>query len=118
MLGYISKISLPQDKKCMMLCMVRRITFRRRSILPQINLLLYFYIDMINYIQKSNNLYLELIQNYSALKGMYKNHSTILQKLELSEVLLIDTFKLIVRATIDIETKRQFNSIIKGLKNE
>jgi len=72
----------------------------------------------IKYIQKLNSIYHIMKKNYDILKKMFRNHSLIKQKVLLSEAYLQDVYKLILKDTEEIETKREFNKIIKGMKNE
>jgi hypothetical protein len=57
-------------------------------------------------------------KNYSLLKKIFKNHSTIKQKVILSEQMLQQAYSLIVSKTEEIEINREFNKIIKNIKNE
>ena len=72
----------------------------------------------IKYIQKLNNIYILMKKNYDTLKKMFRNHSVIKQKVILSEQFLFDVYKLILQETEEIEAKREFNKIMKGMKNE
>ena len=74
--------------------------------------------NLIKQIQKLNGIYNTMNSNYSLLKKIFKNHSTIKQKIILSEQILHQAFGLIVDKTETIETNREFNKIIKGIKNE
>ena len=73
---------------------------------------------LINQVKEINRLYISLNKDYSTLKTMVKRHSCILQKIILSEQLINQAFILIAECSEGIETKRQFNKIIKGIKNE
>jgi hypothetical protein len=57
-------------------------------------------------------------RQYSLLKKMFKNHSTIKQKVILSEQILHQAYMLIVEKTEEVETNREFNKIMKGIKND
>ena len=74
--------------------------------------------NLIKQIQKLNEVYHIMNKQYSLLKKMFKNHSTIKQKVILSEQILHQAYSLIVDKTEEVETTREFNKIIKGVKNE
>jgi hypothetical protein len=57
-------------------------------------------------------------KNYDILKKMFKNHSNIKQKIILSEELLMQGYMLIKDKLEDSETHREFNRIVKGIKND
>lgn len=69
-------------------------------------------------IQKINEIYHIMNKQYFLLKKMFKNHSGVKQKIILSEQILHQGFMLIVDKTQEIETNREFNKIIKDIKNE
>lgn len=69
-------------------------------------------------IQKVNQIYHIINKNYSDLKKMFKNHKQIIDALNLSESLFYQAIGLIVEKTEEIETNREFNKIIKGIKND
>lgn len=52
------------------------------------------------------------------MSKMYHNHSTILQKIKLSEQFLHQAFIMIAEKTEETEQKRQFNKIIKGIEDD
>lgn len=70
------------------------------------------------HIQKLNELYCNFKRNYTSMKKMFKNHTTIKQKIILSEQFLFQAYKLISEELESIETNKQFNRIIKDIKNE
>lgn len=69
-------------------------------------------------IQKLNEVYHSMKKNYSTLKKMFNNHSTIKQKFILSEEILMQGYMLIKDKIETTETHREFNKIIKGIKDE
>lgn len=73
---------------------------------------------LIKHINKLNNLYHSFKKNYQSMQKMFKNHSCILQKIKLSEQILQQAFILIAEKTEETEQKREFNKIIKGIKND
>lgn len=74
--------------------------------------------SLIKSIQKLNELYHTFRRSYDALKKIVKNHSTIKQKLVLSEQFLNQAYMLIKDELETTEQRREFNRIIKGIKNE
>lgn len=74
--------------------------------------------SLIKSIQKLNELYHTFRRSYDALKKIVKNHSTIKQKLILSEQILNQAYILIKDELETTEQRREFNKIIKGVKNE
>jgi hypothetical protein len=74
--------------------------------------------NLIKHINKLNNLYHSFKKNYSDMKKMFRNHSCILQKIKLSEEILMQAYMLISEKTEETEQHREFNKIIKGIKNE
>jgi len=74
--------------------------------------------NLIKQIQKLNEIYHIMNKQYSSLKKMFKNHSTIKGKVILSEQILHQAYSLIVDKTEEVEVNREFNKIIKGIKNE
>jgi len=74
--------------------------------------------NLIKQINKINNLYHSFKKNYDNLKKTVHNHSTILQKIKLSEEILQQAFILIAEKTEETETRRTFNKIVKGMKND
>lgn len=73
--------------------------------------------SLIKSIQKLNELYHTFKRSYDSLKKIVRNHSTIKQKLVLSEQFLNQGYMLIKEELETTEQKREFNRIIKGLKN-
>jgi ABC-type Na+ transport system ATPase subunit NatA len=74
--------------------------------------------SLIKQIKQINEIYHIMNRQYSLLKKMFKNHSTIKQKVILSEQILHQGYMLIVEKTEEVETNRTFNKIIKDIKNE
>ena len=74
--------------------------------------------NLIKQIQKLNEVYHTMNRQYSILKKMFKNHSTIKQKVILSEQILQQAYMLIVDKTQEVEVNKEFNRIIKGIKND
>lgn len=74
--------------------------------------------NLIKQIKQLNEIYHVMNRQYALLKKMFKNHSTIKQKIILSEQILHQGYSLIVEKTEEVETNREFNRIIKGIKNE
>lgn len=73
---------------------------------------------LIKQIQKFNEVYHIMNRQYSLLKKMFKNHSTIKQKVILSEQILQQAYMMIVDKTEEIETNRTFNKIIKEIRDK
>jgi hypothetical protein len=71
---------------------------------------------LIKHINKLNTLYRSFQKNYDVMKKMFKNHSTILQKIKLSEEILYQAYSLIAEKTEETQVKREFNKIIKTIK--
>ena len=69
-------------------------------------------------IQRLNEVYHSMKKNYNILKKMFHNHSTIKQKFVLSEEILMQGYMLIKDKFEETETHREFNKIIKGIKND
>jgi hypothetical protein len=69
-------------------------------------------------IQKVNSIYYTMTKQYKILKTMFKNHSSILQKFVLSEQIFHQALMLITEKTEATATRREFNKIIKTIKNE
>ena len=74
--------------------------------------------SLLKSIQKLNELHHTFRHSYDALKKIVKNHSTIKQKLILSEQFLNQAYMLIKDELETNEQKREFNKIIRGIKNE
>jgi len=72
----------------------------------------------IKQVQRLNEVYHIMNRQYALLKKMFKNHSSIKQKVILSEQILHQAYALIVDKTEEVETNREFNRIIKDIKNE
>lgn len=73
---------------------------------------------LIKHIAKLNTLYRSFEKNYREMQKMFKNHSSISQKIKLSEGILQQAFMLIAEKTEETEQRREFNKIIKSIKNE
>jgi hypothetical protein len=73
--------------------------------------------NLIKHINKLNNLYHSFKKDYAELKKMFRNHSGILQKIKLSEDILMQAYMLISEKTEETEQKREFNKIIKGIRD-
>jgi hypothetical protein len=73
---------------------------------------------LIKHIVKLNTLYRSFEKNYKEMKKMFSNHSSILQKIKLSEGIIQQAFILIAEKTEESAQKREFNKIVKGIKNE
>lgn len=65
-----------------------------------------------------NEIYHIMNRQYALLKKMFKNHSSIKQKIILSEQILQQAYMLIVEKTETVETTREFNKIVKGIKHD
>jgi hypothetical protein len=74
--------------------------------------------SLIKSIQKLNELYNTFRRSYDILKKIVRNHSTIKQKLILSEQILNQAYMLIKNELETTEQKREFNKIIKGIKEK
>jgi len=74
--------------------------------------------SLVKSIQKLNELYHTFRRSYDTLKKIVRNHSTIKQKLILSEQILNQAYILIKDELETTEQKREFNRIIKGVRNE
>jgi hypothetical protein len=69
-------------------------------------------------IKRLNEIYHSMKRNYTILKKMFHNHSTIKQKFLISEEILMQGYMLITEKIEETETKRNFNKIIKGIKHD
>jgi hypothetical protein len=69
-------------------------------------------------ILKLNEVYHSMKKNFDILKKMFRNHSTIKQKFILSEEILMQSYMLIKDKLETTETHREFNKIIKGIKDD
>ena len=74
--------------------------------------------SLIKSIQKLNQLYHSFRQSFNGLKKIIRNHSTIKQKIILSEQFLDQAYLLIKEELEGTEQRREFNRIIKDIKNE
>ena len=74
--------------------------------------------SLIKSIQKLNELYRTFRCSYDSLKKIVRNHSTIKQKLILSEQILNQAYMLIKDELETTEQRREFNKIIKSIKDE
>lgn len=72
--------------------------------------------NIIKQINALNNIYHTMNKQYTILKKMFKNHANIKSKVVLSEQILQQAYMLIASTTEEIEQKRQFNKIIKDIK--
>ena len=69
-------------------------------------------------IQQLNQIYDIMNRQYDLLKKMFHNHSGIKQKIILSEQILMQAFILIVEKNETKATNREFNRIIKDIKEK
>lgn len=69
-------------------------------------------------IKQLNEVYHSMKKNYNILKKMFRNHSTIKQKFILSEEILMQGYMLITEKFEKTEIHREFNKIIRGVKND
>ena len=74
--------------------------------------------SLIKSIVKLNELYHTFRKSYDSLSKIVKNHSTIKQKIILSEQILGQAYLLIKEELETNEQRRTFNKIIKDIKNE
>ena len=74
--------------------------------------------SLIKSIIKLNELYHGFRRSFNALKKIVKNHSTIKQKIILSEQILDQAYLLIKDELESTEQKREFNHIIRRIKND
>jgi len=74
--------------------------------------------NLIKSITKLNELYHAFRRSYNSLKKIVNNHSTIKQKIILSEQILDQAYLLIKEQLETTEQRREFNRIIKRIKNE
>ena len=74
--------------------------------------------SLIKSIIKLNELYHIFRRSYDSLKKIIRNHSTIKQKLILSEQFLNQAYMLIKDELETTEQKREFNKIITSIKEE
>jgi hypothetical protein len=75
-------------------------------------------VSLIKSIQKLNNLYFSFNDAFKSLKEIVKNHAVIKQKIALSEQMLQSAYMLIKDNLETVESKRQFNKIIKNIKSK
>ena len=73
--------------------------------------------DITKQIQTLNKLYTSFKQNFDTLKTMFKNHSTIKQKVVLAEEMTNQIYMTILEKIEELEQRREFNKIIKHIKN-
>lgn len=71
---------------------------------------------LLKQVQKLNELYHSFKRNYDTLKKMFRNHSTIKQKIILSEQILNQAYMVIKDELETTEQRREFNRIIKSIK--
>jgi len=74
--------------------------------------------SLIKSIVKLNELYHTFKKSYDSLSKIVKNHSTIKQKIILSEQILNQAYILIKEDLETTEQKREFNKIIKEIKSK
>jgi hypothetical protein len=67
-------------------------------------------------IQKLNEIYYIMKKQYNTLKKIFHNHKQIKDTIELSESIFYQSYGLIVQKSEEIESKREFNKIIRGIK--
>lgn len=72
----------------------------------------------IKHIQKINELYYSFKKNYDTFKKIYHNHKMITQKIILSQGILDQAFLLIKDIESEVESKKEFNRIIKIIKGK
>lgn len=72
--------------------------------------------SLIKSIQKLNELYHTFRRSYDNLKKIVKNHSTIKQKIILSQQILDQAYMLIKDELETTEQRREFNNIVKSIK--
>ena len=71
-----------------------------------------------NTIKKLNEIYHIMNKNYTILKKIFHNHNQIRDTIILSENFLQQTYGLILEKLEEVESKRQFNKIVKGIKEK
>ena len=69
-------------------------------------------------IQQLNSVFHSMKKNYDILNKMFSNHSTIKQKFILSEEILMQGYMLIGEKLEEVETRKEFAKIIKGIKEK
>ena len=74
--------------------------------------------SLIKSIIKLNELYHIFKKSYDTLEKIIKNHSTIKQKINLSEQILNQAYILIKDELETTESKREFNKIIKSIREK
>jgi hypothetical protein len=74
--------------------------------------------SILNQIKKINEIYRKMSENYFQLKKMFKHHSLILGKIELSEKMFHEAILTIANKQEDLVVKKEFNKIIKQIKKE
>jgi hypothetical protein len=74
--------------------------------------------NTIKQIQKLNEVYHLMKRQYTTLKKIFHNHKQIRNTIELSEAILYEAYGMIVDKTEEIESKREFNKIMKGIKDD
>lgn len=74
--------------------------------------------SLIKSIVKLNELYHTFRKSYDSLSKIVKNHSTIKQKIMLSEQILNQAYLLIKEELETNEQRRTFNKIIKDIKEK
>jgi predicted RND superfamily exporter protein len=74
--------------------------------------------SLIKSVIKLNELYHTFKKSYDTLGKIVKNHSTIKQKINLSEQILNQGYMLIKEELETTESKREFNKIIRNIKEK
>ena len=72
---------------------------------------------LIQQIKLLNEIYYSFKKNFNMLKKMFKNHSIIKQKIILAEGMTGQIYMTILRKIEEVETRKEFNRIIKDIKN-
>jgi hypothetical protein len=72
---------------------------------------------LIKHIQILNIIYKNMKHNFITLHELYKNHSTINQKIILAEKMADQVYLSIMEKLESEETAKQFFKIIKGINN-
>jgi hypothetical protein len=71
---------------------------------------------LIDKIKTLNVVYKSMSENFTTLKKMFKNHSTIKQKIHLAEEMTNQIYMTILEKFEELETKREFLHIVKDIK--
>lgn len=73
---------------------------------------------IIKQIKTLNEIYNTTKTAFDTLKRMFKNHSCIRQKVVLAEEMTAQIYMVILEKFEKLETKREFNKIIKSIKKK